>query len=169
MIRAALDTNVLASGFVRNHPQAPSVQLLEAWRDQRFEQVCSLEILSELERTLECRYFAARLSQEQIDRALTLLIDEATFTQTTAPVSSVATHLKEGSAPQAALPSSIPQRQAAGRRPRVEPLPYCSGDQSDGIRILLSCISRRPGTLGGGQAPALRASFRTRRRSSMLG
>ena len=92
MIRAVLDTNVLASGFVRSNPQAAPVQLLDAWRAQRFELIYSEEILSELERTLRSPYFARRLSDEQIEQDLLLLSDEAAFTQITASVSGVATH-----------------------------------------------------------------------------
>ena len=95
MIRAVLDTNVLASGLVRSNPQAAPVQLLDAWRDQRFELIYSDEILSELERTLQSPYFARRLSNERIEHDLLLLADEATFAQPTASVSGVATHAED--------------------------------------------------------------------------
>ena len=72
MIRAVVDTNVLASGFVRRHPQAPSVQILDAWRAGRFTLIYSADILIELRRTLASTYFARRLSPQQITRDIDL-------------------------------------------------------------------------------------------------
>jgi putative PIN family toxin of toxin-antitoxin system len=92
VIRAVVDTNVLASGFVRSNPLAAPVQLLDAWRAQRFELISSAAILAELERTLRSPYFARRLSEEQIEQDLLLLTEEASFTEVTAVVSGVATH-----------------------------------------------------------------------------
>jgi len=68
MIRAVLDTNVLVSGFVRRHPDAPSVQLLDAWRAGTFLLIASEDILDEVSRTLSKPYFSARLTGSQIDR-----------------------------------------------------------------------------------------------------
>lgn len=92
MIRAVLDTNVLVSGLLRRHPAAPSVQLLDAWRGGDFELVLSSEILAEVERTLGKPYFRARLSDDQIERALTLLRRRSHLVPVSVDVQSVATH-----------------------------------------------------------------------------
>ncbi len=92
MIRAVVDTNVLASGFVRTNPQAAPVQVVDAWREQHFELISSNHIRSELERTLHSPYFARRLSQEQVAQDLALLDEEAMMTAITVAVSGVATH-----------------------------------------------------------------------------
>jgi predicted nucleic acid-binding protein len=51
MIAAVADTNVLASGFVRRHPDAAPVQVLDAWRGDVFTLVVTDHLLLELERT----------------------------------------------------------------------------------------------------------------------
>ena len=93
MIRATLDTNTLASGFVgfAAAQRAPG-RLLHLWRAGRFELVVSANILAELADTLADPYFRRRLTPEQIAAAQRLLHDEATTTPLTAPVSGVATH-----------------------------------------------------------------------------
>ncbi|MFN0074202.1 MAG: putative toxin-antitoxin system toxin component, PIN family [Chloroflexota bacterium] len=92
MIRAVIDTNVLASGFVRRHPQALPFLILDAWHDREFELICSAEIVEELERTLQSPYFAKRLCPEQVRDVLSLLREEATLAQVTTHVAGVATH-----------------------------------------------------------------------------
>ena len=72
-IRAVLDANVLASGIVHRHPDAPSVQIIDAWRAGSFELVLSQEILAEVERALSKPYFRARLSDQQIEQAVTVI------------------------------------------------------------------------------------------------
>jgi putative PIN family toxin of toxin-antitoxin system len=73
VIRAVLDANVLVSGLLRRHPDAPSVQILDAWQRGDFELIVSREIIAEVERAFSKPYFRARLSDEQIARALRLL------------------------------------------------------------------------------------------------
>jgi uncharacterized protein len=51
VIRAVVDTSVLVSAFVGN-PDAGPGQLVEAWRDQRFELVVSPRLLAELREVL---------------------------------------------------------------------------------------------------------------------
>lgn len=51
MIRAVVDTSVLVSAFVGD-PDAGPGQLVEAWRDQRFELVVSPRLLAELREVL---------------------------------------------------------------------------------------------------------------------
>ena len=93
MIRAVLDTNVLASGFVAiaTAERAPA-RLLRLWREQRFALVLSAEILTELLDTFADPYFRRQLTQEQIDAAQHLLQEEAIWTLLTLRVSGVATH-----------------------------------------------------------------------------
>jgi putative PIN family toxin of toxin-antitoxin system len=60
MIRAVLDTNVLACGAT--HAQGPSGRIVLAWRRRAFALVTSEHILDELEATLEGRYFMKHLT-----------------------------------------------------------------------------------------------------------
>ena len=92
MIRAVLDTNVLVSGLVRRRPDAPSVQLLDAWRAGVFQLVVSEEILEEVARTLRKPYFKARLTEGQVERAILLLRRYAFLTTLSANVEGVAIH-----------------------------------------------------------------------------
>jgi putative PIN family toxin of toxin-antitoxin system len=73
VIRAVLDTNVLVSGLLRHRSGSPPVAIIEAWREGHFELVTSREIIAEVGRALGKPYFRARLSQDQVDRALGLL------------------------------------------------------------------------------------------------
>ncbi|MDQ3656136.1 MAG: putative toxin-antitoxin system toxin component, PIN family, partial [Chloroflexota bacterium] len=93
VIRAVLDTNVLASGFVgfANAERAPA-RLLHLWRAQRFELVISAEILTELLNTFADPYFHRRLTSEQIESAQFMLHNEATTASLTLQVDGVATH-----------------------------------------------------------------------------
>lgn len=92
MIVAVLDTNVLASGFVRSNPNAPPVQLIDAWRGRTFTLVTSEPILAELAHTLARPYFRQRLSPSQVERILTLLREQSTVTPITVHVAGIATH-----------------------------------------------------------------------------
>ena len=87
-----LDTNVLASGFVRHHPASPPVQLVDAWRAGIYTLVISDHILAELARTFAEPYFAQRLTLAQMAADLVLLRDEASPAPITAQVQGVATH-----------------------------------------------------------------------------
>jgi putative PIN family toxin of toxin-antitoxin system len=51
VIRAVVDTSVLVSAFVGD-PDAGPGQLVEAWREQRFELVVSAQLLAELREVL---------------------------------------------------------------------------------------------------------------------
>ena len=93
MIRAVLDTNVLASGFVEfaKAERAPA-QLLRLWQEQRFALVVSTEILTELLNTFADPYFRRRLTAEEIDAVRLLLQEEAISTPLTSRISGVASH-----------------------------------------------------------------------------
>jgi putative PIN family toxin of toxin-antitoxin system len=93
MIRAVLDTNVLASGVVEFEvaERAPG-HLLRLWRDQRFQLVVSPEILSELMGTLAKPYYRRQITPEQFTRFWRLLQDEATEAFVVVRVSGVASH-----------------------------------------------------------------------------
>jgi uncharacterized protein len=92
VIRAVVDTNVLASGIVRSHPAALPVQVLDLWRDARFTLVLSEHILTELTRTLAQPYFRRRLGEQQVTDMLRLLHQEALITPITVEVRDAATH-----------------------------------------------------------------------------
>lgn len=90
MIRAVLDTTVLASAFVRPEP-APG-QLLQAWNDGRFTLILSEHILGELADTFDEPYFAHRLPPAQRAENLAQLRQKALLIAPTVPVHGVATH-----------------------------------------------------------------------------
>jgi uncharacterized protein len=87
---AVLDTNVLASGFVR--PEPPPGALLAAWRAARFTLVTSEHILDELARTFDEPYFSGHLTAEQRAKNIALLRAEAAIVPLTIAVRGVATH-----------------------------------------------------------------------------
>ncbi len=93
MIKAVLDTNVLASGVLgfASAERAPT-RLLRFWQAQRFELIVSDHILAELINTMEKTYFQQRLTADQIRSTQRLLQDRATLTPVEAYVSGVAAH-----------------------------------------------------------------------------
>lgn len=93
MIRAVLDTNVLASDIsgVRQPNSAPG-EILRRWRRQTFLLVLSEHLFRELERTLGKRYFTRKLSPSQIDRFLATLRTQGDMTSVSGTPSRIATH-----------------------------------------------------------------------------
>lgn len=92
-MKATLDTNVLASGFLgferdTNRPGA----VLRAWRAGRFELVIAEHILGELARTFGKPYFRLRFPPGDALAADALLRRRATLVAVTAPVHDIATH-----------------------------------------------------------------------------
>src|SRR5207248_6610231 len=94
MIRATLDTNVLAPGIITS-PQTVNGQVIQAWRDNKYSLVLSEAILTELSRTLSQPYFSARLTAAQIEATLNLFHSEATIVPRLVSVSGVATHSED--------------------------------------------------------------------------
>lgn len=93
MTTVLLDTNVLVSGIAGFESQAsPPGRILRAWRAGAFHLVISEPLLIELIRTLDNPYFRARLTVQQIERALALLRRRASVVAITAEVAGVATH-----------------------------------------------------------------------------
>lgn len=78
MIAAVLDTNVLASGFIRG--SSPPGQLLPAWSAAAFELVISEPIFTELAHTFEDPYFQQRRTAAQMAADIALLRRQATIT-----------------------------------------------------------------------------------------
>jgi putative PIN family toxin of toxin-antitoxin system len=91
MIRATLDTNVLAAGIVTSS-HTVNGQVIQAWRENKYSLVLSEAILTELSRTLAEPYFSARLTAAQIEAILNLIRSEATVVPLLIPVAGVATH-----------------------------------------------------------------------------
>ena len=91
MIRATLDTNVLAPGIITS-PQTVNGQVIQAWRENKYSLVLSEAILTELSRTLSESYFSARLTAAQIEATVNLFHSEATIVPLLVPVAGVATH-----------------------------------------------------------------------------
>ncbi len=93
MIRAVLDTNVLASGVT--NAKGPSGQLFLAWRRRLFDLVTSDHILAELEDTLEGRYFKKRLTSRERQGVAPRIRRQAWVTAITAEVSGIAPSAKD--------------------------------------------------------------------------
>jgi putative PIN family toxin of toxin-antitoxin system len=93
VIRAVLDTNVLASGIVKYATaEGTPARLLHLWQAKRFDLVVSAHILTELGSTLAEPYFRQRLTPEEIEEAVGPLRDEAILTTLTRQVSGIAAH-----------------------------------------------------------------------------
>jgi putative PIN family toxin of toxin-antitoxin system len=92
VIRVVVDTNVLVSGLVRRHPQAPPALVIEAWRAGLFDLAVSSHIMGEVERTLQDPYFQRRISPQQAARFIDLLSLEATEVEVSEPVEAAASH-----------------------------------------------------------------------------
>ncbi len=93
MIRAVLDTNVLASGVLGlSRGVSTPTRLLHAWRAGRFELIVSDYIIDELRRTLGQPYFSSRVSPEEQARFLSLLVRVAERVVIRRRVTGVATH-----------------------------------------------------------------------------
>jgi putative PIN family toxin of toxin-antitoxin system len=91
MIRATLDTNVLASGVITS-TQTINGQVIQAWRENKYTLVLSEAILTEFSRALLQPYFSARLTAAQIAGTISLFRSEATIVPISVTVSGVATH-----------------------------------------------------------------------------
>jgi predicted nucleic acid-binding protein len=72
MIRAVLDTNVLASAAIA-HPGTTLATILDSIVANRFELAVSEHILVELRRTLASPYYAARITPAAAGRYVQLL------------------------------------------------------------------------------------------------
>lgn len=94
MIAAVLDTNVLVSGIVgqRRRPLTPPAAVVAAWRAGMFDLILSVDILTEVERTLQKPYFAQRISHNQRLRLLTVLRRRSRIVPLTKRLSGVASH-----------------------------------------------------------------------------
>lgn len=114
MITAVLDTNVLASGFVR--PEPPPGQLLLAWRARAYLLVISEPILAELARTFEEPYFAQRLTPSQRANNIALLRHAAMIAPLTSRIQGVATHPEDDVVLSTAVSASV-QYLVSGDRP----------------------------------------------------
>ncbi|MFT4037532.1 MAG: putative toxin-antitoxin system toxin component, PIN family [Thermomicrobiales bacterium] len=90
MIRATLDTNVLAPGIAG--AGSLSNRLFRLWREGAFVLVISDHILQELERALNDSYFAARVPRSTVAEAMRQLSVYATVIDLTINVCGVATH-----------------------------------------------------------------------------
>lgn len=95
MIKAVLDTNVLASGFASHGQETAPVQILDAWRARFYTLIVSEHLLIELAGTFEDRYFRRRLTPTEIAADLRLLYRQAVMTDITVQVHGVATHQED--------------------------------------------------------------------------
>ena len=96
MLIAALDTNVLASGFAGEYiPSSTPGELVRRWRRGEFALAISEHILTELSDTLAAPYFSRRLSPTEQAEALAALRRSALVVGLTFTVSGVATHAED--------------------------------------------------------------------------
>lgn len=93
MIRAVLDANVLAPGFLSK--TSTTARLLAHWYADQFELVVSEHFLTELVSAYDDRYFRMRISPSQIDRALHALRTRGIMTELTVEVAGIATHRED--------------------------------------------------------------------------
>lgn len=91
MIRAVLDTNVLASAAIA-HPGTTLATILDSVVANRFDMTISEYILVELRRTLATPYYAARLRPTAASQYIQFLIGLGTTVPITMSVTGVATH-----------------------------------------------------------------------------
>ena len=91
MIRAVLDTNVLASAAIA-HPGTTLATILDDVVANRFDLAISEYILVELRRTLATPYYAARITPAAAARYVQLLISLGTTVRINTSVQGVATH-----------------------------------------------------------------------------
>lgn len=93
MIRATVDTNVLARGLARAREVArPSAEIIRQWLSAEFALVVSEHILEELEITLRKPYFLAHLTPEQAEDWLALIRLQAEVVSLSGSVAGVAAH-----------------------------------------------------------------------------
>jgi len=91
MIRAVLDTNVLASAAIA-HPGTTLATILDSVVANRFDMAISEYILVELRRTLATPYYAARVRPAAASQYIQFLIGLGTTVPITMSVTGVATH-----------------------------------------------------------------------------
>lgn len=91
MLRAVLDTNVLASGAVAQQGTTLA-RLIDAIGEGRFELAISEPMLVELRRTLTRPYFAARISPTTAATYVDTLVALSLLVPVTEEVRGVATH-----------------------------------------------------------------------------
>jgi putative PIN family toxin of toxin-antitoxin system len=84
VIRATLDTNILASGAIAR--KGTIAKLFNRWRSSDFELVVSEHVLMELERALRKPYFAARLDQPDRQDFVSLILEFATVVELSDPI-----------------------------------------------------------------------------------
>jgi putative PIN family toxin of toxin-antitoxin system len=93
VIRAVLDTNVLASGLAgEGVPASIPGAVLRHWRAGDFDLITAPSILAELSRTLTKSYFRSRRSDAQIEAAIQLIVAEGSFVVPTVEVFDIASH-----------------------------------------------------------------------------
>lgn len=91
MIRAVLDTNVLASGAV-GRPGTTLARIVDAVGRGSFELVVSEVILIELRRTLANPYYATRIGEATADIYVQFVVRLSSVVKLTVPVHGIATH-----------------------------------------------------------------------------
>ena len=92
MIRAVLDTNVLASGTARANPTSAPVRLIDRWLLGKYEVALSQHILNELTRTFARPYFVQRVGATRAAEMLALLRHRALWVHELPSIEGVATH-----------------------------------------------------------------------------
>jgi putative PIN family toxin of toxin-antitoxin system len=132
VIRATVDTNVLASGLLglTRDISVPG-ELLRRWHAGRFQIATSAVLLDELVRTLANPYFASRIAQADIAATLSLL--RQSMVSLTHSVYGIATHPEDDLVLATAL-SAGSRYFVTGDRKFLDRVP-----QYEGVRILSPC------------------------------
>ena len=127
MIRAVLDTNVLASAIAGFHLQdnVPAALLHAAIR-RRFQLVVSGVIVEELRRTLEKPYFQRKLPAQDRQELERIITRRAELIPITTRVSGVATHPEDDPILATALSGRVDYL-VTGDRPLRERVPAIQG------------------------------------------
>lgn len=108
MIRAVIDTNVLASGIVGlESPTSTPGAVIDRWLAGQFELVTSPQILTELRRTVAKPYFARRQTSLLVATALSRLERVATIVVPSVSVIGVASHPEDDAVLAAAVSAQV--------------------------------------------------------------
>jgi putative PIN family toxin of toxin-antitoxin system len=142
MIRAVLDTNVLASAAIAG-PGTTLATILDDVVANRFDLVVSEYILVELRRTLATPYYAARLSSASATRYVQILIAVGATVQITTPISGVAAHPEDDPILATALSAHTDYLVTGDRRLR-DRVPSLQGIPLVSPAEFLQALSRKP-------------------------
>jgi putative PIN family toxin of toxin-antitoxin system len=108
VIRAVLDTNVLASAIAgAGYRQSVPGEVFRRWRRRTFQLVVSRHILEELKHALARPYFADRFTTDQVGRALRTFGKRGEWAPMDRAVTGVASHPEDDPVLATAISASV--------------------------------------------------------------